>query len=470
MIKQNMKHLNRIFIVLDGILVAVSLFFAWYIRIESGLIYVAPYHLTFNEYMKPLLLLIPIYLIAYSLFDLYSPHRTKSLIDEFMNLIKANTAGILAFLSYLYVFREVDYSRMVLIIFYGISIALALLERIIIRYVLRKLRKKSRNLKHIIIVGYSDLAIEYSKRLYQNKHWGYNVVGIFDDDIKREYISLFKETVKVIGRIKDLETYVINNSVDEVIIALSLHKYAKLEAIVNICEKQGVYTRIIPDYYKVMTANPYIEDLDGLPVISLRKIPLNDMFKKNMKRASDLLYSSVGLVLLVPLFAVIAILIKIESKGPIIYKQIRVGLNRKEFLMFKFRTMEVQKESQEKMSWTVANDPRVTKIGAFLRKTSLDEFPQLMNVLKGDMSLIGPRPERPQFVEKYKESVPKYMVKHQVRPGMTGWAQIHGYRGDTSIEKRIEYDLYYIENWSFKIEVKIFILTFFKGFINGNAY
>jgi Undecaprenyl-phosphate glucose phosphotransferase len=465
-----MKYVNRTIFILDALLVAVSLFLAWFIRIQSGLMIVAENHLAYSEYMKPLYFLIPLFLLLYSSFGLYTSIHEKSLFDQLINIIKANSVGVLVVLSYLYIYRIVDYSRMVLIIFYVISISLTFMERIIIRRIIYRKSNKLRNQKKIIIVGYSDLSVEYSKRLQMNQHWGYVIQGVFDNNLKRDYIGLYKQSVKVLGGFKDIAAFVEANEIDEIIITISLNEYALLEEIVNICEKQGIYTRIIPDYYKVIPAKPYIEDLDGLPIISIRKIPLNDWFKKTLKRLIDIVASLLGIVILSPMFLIIGIIIKIQSEGPIIFEQVRVGLNRKEFKMYKFRSMIIQNESAEKKAWTTENDPRVTRCGAFFRKTSLDEFPQLLNVLKGDMSLVGPRPERPQFVEKYKEEIPKYMVKHQVRPGMTGWAQIHGLRGDTSIEQRIEYDLYYIENWSLKLEIRILILTFFRGFVNKNAY
>ena len=208
----------------------------------------------------------------------------------------------------------------------------------------------------------------------------------------------------------------------------------------------------------------------GLPVINIRYVPLTNTFNSIIKRAMDIAGSIVAIVLFSPVMLVTAILVKTTSKGPLIYAQERVGLHNKPFRMYKFRSMEVQDPKEEKRCWTVRGDSRVTPVGRFIRMTSIDELPQLFNVLKGDMSLVGPRPERPLFVEKFREEIPRYMVKHQVRPGMTGWAQINGYRGNTSIRKRIDHDLYYIENWTVGLDIKILFLTFFKGFINKNAY
>ena len=257
---------------------------------------------------------------------------------------------------------------------------------------------------------------------------------------------------------------------DEVAITLNLNEYHKLEQIVAICEKSGVHTKFVPDYYNFISTNPYTEDLDGLPVINIRNVPLTKTVNRMIKRLIDIIGSIVALILFSPIMLVVAILVKKSSPGPIFFAQERIGLGNKPFKMYKFRSMGVQDPKKEAKEWTTKNDARVTPVGRIIRKTSLDELPQFWNVLKGDMSLIGPRPERPLFVEKFKEEIPRYMIKHQVRPGITGWAQVNGFRGDTSIRSRIEHDLYYIENWSLGLDIKILFLTFFKGFVNKNAY
>lgn len=257
---------------------------------------------------------------------------------------------------------------------------------------------------------------------------------------------------------------------DEVAITLNLNEYHKLEQIVAICEKSGVHTKFVPDYYNFISTNPYTEDLDGLPVINIRNVPLTNTVNRMIKRLIDIIGSIVALILFSPIMLVVAILVKKSSPGPIFFAQERIGLGNKPFKMYKFRSMGVQDPKKEAKEWTTKNDARVTPVGRIIRKTSLDELPQFWNVLKGDMSLIGPRPERPLFVEKFKEEIPRYMIKHQVRPGITGWAQVNGFRGDTSIRSRIEHDLYYIENWSLGLDIKILFLTFFKGFVNKNAY
>ena len=226
----------------------------------------------------------------------------------------------------------------------------------------------------------------------------------------------------------------------------------------------------VPDYQNILPTTPYTEDLEGLPVVHIRHVPLTEIVNAFMKRTMDIIGAVIALILFSPIMLAVIFIIKFTSKGPIIFTQERVGLHNKPFNMYKFRTMRVQTEEEEAKGWTTKDDPRVTPVGKFFRKTSIDELPQLFNILKGDMSIVGPRPERPQFVEKFKEEVPRYMIKHQVRPGLTGWAQVNGYRGDTSIRKRIDYDIYYIENWTMGMDIKIIFLTVFRGFINENAY
>ncbi len=260
------------------------------------------------------------------------------------------------------------------------------------------------------------------------------------------------------------------NTLDEIAITLSLKEYENLKSIVAACEKSGVHTKFIPDYNKIIPTIPYTEDLQGLPVINIRHVPLNDLLNATVKRMMDIFGAVVAIILFSPVMLLTVILIKLTSPGPVIYRQERVGLHNHPFQMYKFRSMAVQPPAAEKSKWTTPNDPRVTLVGKIIRRTSIDEMPQFFNILKGDMSLVGPRPERPFFVERFKEEIPRYMIKHQVRPGLTGWAQVNGYRGDTSITKRIEHDLYYIENWTLGFDVKILFLTIFKGFINKNAY
>ena len=468
MIKENQKLLNRIQVVLDAVVIIMSYGLSWYIRFRSGFFELDPWYLSLREYMRLLIYLVPGYLLLYYIFQLYTPKRVEGRRLEVWHIFQANTIGLMTLsLAFFLTKLSAYYSRWVIFIFFFVNIVAEVLVRNIVRIVLRNARKKGYNQKHMILVGYSRAAEQYIDRIKANPEWGYSIRGILDDHQPR---GLEYKGVKVIGSIDNLLVILPQNKVDEIAITLGLDEYHKLEYIVSMCEKSGVHTKFIPDYNHIIPTKPYTEDLQGLPVINIRHVPLNNALNRFMKRVMDLLGAIVAIILFSPIMLVVSILIKITAPGPLIFKQERIGLQNKPFYMYKFRSMIVQKESEEKKGWTTKDDPRVTPIGKFIRKTSIDELPQLFNILKGDMSLVGPRPERPLFVEKFKEEIPRYMIKHQVRPGLTGWAQINGYRGDTSIRKRIECDLYYIENWTLGLDIKIILLTFLKGFINKNAY
>ena len=454
---------------LDAVVIAVSYFAAWFLWLGGTVIELLPGTgiLAKELYFVVLIPIIPGYLILYNAFDMYSSKRTAKSKYELFNIIKANTVGLLAIMVCMYAINLPDFSRGMIAVFYGINMVAEALMRKTVRYILRFFRKKGYNIKHILLVGYSRAAEAYIDKIIANPEWGYEVCGILDDRIPR---GTAYKGIKVVGVIDNLSLILADNKLDEIGITLALEDYDRLEDIVNICEKSGVHTKFIPDYNRVIPSSPYLEDLGGLAVVNIRRVPLTNTANMFMKRVMDIFGAIVAIILFSPFMLVAAIGIKLTSKGPLIFKQERVGLHNRPFKMYKFRTMEVQKEEEEKKGWTKKNDPRVTKIGKILRKTSIDEMPQFFNVLKGDMSLVGPRPERPLFVEKFREEIPRYMIKHQVRPGLTGWAQVNGYRGDTSIRKRIEYDLYYIENWTMGFDLKILFLTFFKGFINKNAY
>lgn len=471
MIKNNQTKLNFMHVVMDALITGVSYFLAWYaiigMRTNAG-----TGTLPFDVYMKALIVIIPIYLLLYAAFNLYSPKRVQSRRYELANICKANIVGLMLFTFVLFGGRNLgslgpyldNFSARMIIAFFGINIILMTLVHNLVRTVLRDIRAKGFNQKHILLVGFSGAADGFIERVRQNPEWGYHIYGILDDDMEKgeEY-----KGVKVLGELTELRGILSENKLDEIAVTLPLEKYEYLKPVVNVCEKSGVHTKFIPDYLNIIPTTPRMEDLEGLPVINIRHVPLTQPFNKFVKRAMDLFGALFALILFSPIMLSVAIIIKCTSKGKVIFTQERVGLHNKPFKMYKFRSMYEQKPDEELTKWTTVGDPRITPIGRFIRRTNIDETPQLLNVLMGDMSLVGPRPERPQFVEKFKEEIPRYMIKHQVRPGMTGWAQVNGYRGDTSIQKRIEYDLYYIENWTFGLDVKILFMTIFKGFKNA---
>ena len=468
MIKDNQKVFNRLHLMMDALIIVISYATAWYLHFRV-FNHFGPEHgiLPMQHYMRALFFIAPAYLLLYHYCKVYKPQRTSGYEKEIGSIVTANTIGLFIFIVLLYIIKQNDYSRKMICIFYVLNIILTALSRLVVRKALRTFRAKGYNLKYVLLVGYSRAAEEYIDRILGNPEWGYVVCGILDDHIPAG--TLYRG-VKVLGRVDNLHEILPLKELDETAITLSLKDYDRLEEIVSICEKYGVHTKFIPDYNSVIPSRPYTEDLMGLPLINIRYVPLSNTGNMMVKRCMDIAGSLFGIIIASPIMLIAAIAVKLSSPGPIIFKQERVGVHGRSFYMYKFRSMGQQKDSEEKKAWTVKDDPRVTKVGKILRKTSIDELPQLFNILKGDMSLVGPRPERPHFVEKFTEEIPRYNVKHQVRPGLTGWAQVNGYRGDTSIKKRIDYDLYYIENWSVFFDIKIIFLTFFTGFINKNAY
>lgn len=471
MIRDNQRYLNMLHILIDGALVAASYLLAYYIRFHTGVsdaeAMVTGGVLPMSVYFSALYYLVPAYLLLYFSFALYTPRRVTLFLYEFSAILKANIVGVLGFFVALYVARQPNFSRAMIFIFAGVNVVLSTLVRWMLRKILRRTRRKGRNLKHALIVGYSRSTESYIARVKENPEWGYVINGILDDTVP---VGTKYREVFVVGEIDELQTQLDNNNYDEIIIALPLDRYDRLEELIGLCEKSGVHTKFIPDYSGLFPSNPYTEVVLGLPVISIRYVPLTGFFNRFIKRVTDIIGSLIAIVVFSPAMLLSAIAVKCSGKGPVIFKQERIGLHGRPFMMYKFRSMQMQEDEEEKEGWTTKDDPRVTRVGRFLRTTSLDETPQFFNVLFGNMSLVGPRPERPQFVEKFKEEIPRYMIKHQVRPGITGWAQINGYRGDTSIRKRIEYDIYYIENWTPGFDVRILFSTIFHAFRQKNAY
>lgn len=471
MIRNNQRKFNVLHVILDAAVIAAAYLLAWYLVIRLGNT-AGTGTLQPDVYFSALYIIVPGYLLLYSFLGLYVPKRTQSRRTELANITKANIIGLMIITFILFAGRNFtnvgpyfrNFSTRMIVAFFGINIFLETGFRNAIRLILKRARASGYNQKNILLVGYSLAAEGFIDRCIQNPDWGYKIFGILSDS---KHCGDVYRNVKVIGSIDGLADCLANNDFDEIAVTLPLDKYELLKPVVGICEKSGVHTKFVPDYQRILPTIPYTEDLEGLPVINIRHVPLTEPLNALIKRIADIIGSFLLLVFFSPLMLFTMVAIKVTSPGPIFYSQERVGLHNRIFRMYKFRSMYVQPPEDEASKWTVKNDPRVTKVGRFIRKLNIDEMPQFYNILKGDMSLVGPRPERPQFVEKFKEEIPRYMIKHQVRPGLTGWAQVNGYRGDTSIEKRIEYDLYYIENWTAGLDIKILFETAFKGFKNA---
>lgn len=466
MIKQNQRFLNGALIAIDALVIILALSCAWILRFKTTVFGPLGGHLPFEYYLLLAILILPLYLIFYYFFGLYKPSRDQSsIIPEVSQIMKVNFLVFVILIAILFVINQPNYSRIMLFLLAVFSTVFTIIERYSFRRTLRYIRSKDHNLKHILIVGDGELAINFAEKINQKKYLGYCITGFLGYHHK---IGEKIGDVEVIGRISEFEEFLSNNNYDRVIIAIPLKYYDNLTELVDICESQGVKAEIIPDYYKYLPAKPSVDMIGDLPIINIRYVPLDDAFNKFIKKASDIVVALIAIIITSPIMIITGIAIKLSSPGPIIFKQERIGFRRKPFMMYKFRSMKVQDESEEVSKWTTEDDPRKIKIGSFIRKTSIDELPQFFNVLKGEMSVVGPRPERPYFVDEFKKDIPKYMVKHQVRPGLTGWAQIHGYRGNTSIKKRIDYDIEYVETWYFGLDILIMWKTLSKG--NTNAY
>ena len=467
MIRENQRILNVLLVLLDVLVVSISLICSFWLRFKTTLFGPLGGHLGYQSYLIFLLLaVIPVYLILYFAFGLYKPRRTyKNIFSEATQIIKVNIVAFFVLVSILFIINQPDFSRIMLFLLALISTFFGIIERFAIRSILIRMRINNKNLKHILIVGDNELAFTFANKIKANPYLGFSIGGILG---RPEHIGEEIQGCKITGSFNDLDNLLENNRFDRVVLAIPLKYYYKINELVESCEKVGIKAEIIPDYIRYFPAQPSVDMIEDIPIINIRYVPLDDGFNKFLKTLSDYAIAIIAIVITSPIMIVTAIAIKLTSRGPIIFKQERIGYNSKPFMMYKFRSMRVQNPNEEKSEWTTRDDPRKTKVGEFIRKTSIDELPQFFNVLKGDMSVVGPRPERPFFVEQFKESIPKYMVKHQVKPGLTGWAQIHGCRGDTSIKKRIEYDIEYVENWHMGLDLGIMIKTVLKK--NPNAY
>ncbi|MEZ0537121.1 undecaprenyl-phosphate glucose phosphotransferase [Caldicellulosiruptoraceae bacterium PP1] len=456
-----MHNIKKLYIniikLIDIIFAFLSFFIAWYIKFESNL-FPKTGHLDISSYLLIIAIYIPFFLFLSSNTQQYL--KKINIFQEIYLVLRANFFSIIFVVVFFYVVKQIDYSRIFLLIFVSINILFNIITRLLSGYLVQATNRVVKS-ENILFIGKNNLSKGLHKKFQTTSYKNYKIIGYIDD---------YKTDFDILGKTSDLEKIIKNNTVDEIIISIPLEEYHKLDKIIDICEKYGVRTYIIPDYLKYIPSKAQIEAIDDIPLINVRYSPLDEWTNRFIKRSFDIIVSLLGLIICLPIFLIIAIMIKLTSKGPIIFTQERVGYNRRIFKMHKFRTMKVQKPDEEKNKWTTKDDPRRTPIGKILRKLSLDELPQLWDVLIGNMSLVGPRPERPQFVEKFKEEIPKYMIKHRVRPGITGLAQVHGLRGDTSIEERIKYDIEYIENWTFSLDIKILFATIFKGKFMENAY
>jgi len=454
------KHLT---LTADVVVIAACWVLAYWLRFYSGLFSrgdVPPFFWGYALQLGPILL---VWGFAFKAFDLYRPLRLGSHLSEWWDIAKASSLGAIVLVAIMsFVFRGYDYSRAAIGIFWAMSIVGATMSRVVFREALRVTRRRGYNLRYAVVVGGGEAAVEVFRVLRRRPDVGVRVLGRLGD--KRE-----EGESRWLGAPEDIRGVLDAHQVDIVIIALPHADYPRLGAILDGIGDDPVAIHLVPDVFSLASLRGGIEEFETLPIIHLRESPLYG-WNRLLKRVFDVVFGAVALLALAPLMLAIAAVIKLTSHGPVLYQQERMGLDGRRFRMLKFRSMVPEAEVATGPRWAVPDDPRRTGFGAFLRRFSLDELPQLVNVLRGEMSLVGPRPERPSFVEDFRRRVPRYMLRHKVKAGITGWAQINGWRGNTSIEKRIEYDLYYIERWSIGLDVKILLQTLWLGFRNRNAY
>jgi Undecaprenyl-phosphate glucose phosphotransferase len=410
--------------------------------------------------------LTPVALLVLRSFRIYRSARTARLGQELLSLtqgmaIVTALAGLASF------FGRGELSRSTLLVFAALATAMLCSSRLFLRWVLHELRRQGRNLRSVLIVGTGELAGLLAKKIAAHPDFGLVVRGLVAADARVEERTV--EGLPVLGTVSDLPGLVERTGTELVYLALARHEHrAEEEALVRLGDSTAA-VRLVPDLARAFTLNASVEDFNGMPVVLVTESP-DQGWNGVLKRGFDLVFSAVGLVLLSPLLVATAIWVKLDSPGPVLYAQERLGLNGRRFHMLKFRTMRVDAEAEEQPGWTRPGDPRRTRAGRMLRSLSLDELPQLWNVLLGQMSLVGPRPERPFYVDRFRASVPRYMLRHHVKAGITGWAQINGLRGDTPLERRIEYDLYYIRHWSLAFDLKILLLTVVRVFRDASAH
>jgi len=420
------------------------------------------------NYQIAILMAVLLTLIIFSLFGIYQSWRASSWMHQarIVTIAWGTILSVLIIISYL-TQTSVSYSREWIALWSFLSWCFLLFFRLSLHYGLRVMRAKGWNQKRIVIVGAGELGQNVAFNIQRAPWTGYSVVAYIDDDPKLHNTVIDNVTIQ--GGMEQLESTIINHAVDEVLVALPLSAKNRIQEVLHRLRHSTVSIKFVPDIVGLRLINHSVTEFAGFPVLNLTESPMVGA-NKAIKAVEDRLIALVIIWIISPLLLAIAIGVKLTSRGSVFYRQERVSWNGKPFIMLKFRSMGENAESHSGPVWANQKENRATRFGRFLRRTSLDELPQFYNVLKGDMSIVGPRPERPYFVDKFKDEIPNYMKKHLVKAGITGWAQVNGWRGDTSLNKRIEYDLYYVENWSLWFDIKIIVLTLFKGFIHQNAH
>jgi Undecaprenyl-phosphate glucose phosphotransferase len=463
MLKAHSRLFEQLMLAADLAVVAASWLAAYWLRFHViGPPLVTPDVPPLRDYLVPLVPILVVWAFAFHWFDLYRPRRIGSHLSEWTDIAKASTLGVLVVVAVMqFVFHASDYSRVVTLYFWALSIAGASLLRAGFREILRVARRRGYNLRRAVVVGGGRPAADVLAMLARRMDVGIQVLGVLGDKAETDTTRWPR-----LGGFEDLRAILDHHPVDVVFVALPHAEHGRLAGILADIGDDPVAIHLVPDVYGLASLRGGIEEFEAIPFIHLRESPLHG-WNLVLKRVFDVGVGGAALLVAAPVMLGIALAVRLGSPGPVLLRQERMGLDGRRFQLLKFRTMRADAEADTGPVWTRPDDERRTTVGALLRRFNLDELPQLLNVLRGEMSLVGPRPERPVFVEDFRRRIPGYMLRHTVKAGMTGWAQVNGWRGDTSLEKRIEYDLFYIERWSLLFDVKILVMTLYRGFTNA---
>lgn len=466
MLKQHSQFFKSLMLVNDLFFISLAWWLAYLLRFHT-ILFSPPQPYLFRHYLVAWLIILVTWGSVFKLLDLYRPRRLSTHLREVVGIIKGSLLALLIFLGVIFLLHDIVLSRIVVVLFWMSSLALLNLSHVAFREGLRFLRHRGYNLRHILVIGSPAQARKLVDKLQWHRQLGLRLTGVY---LTQECaLGEPPEGIRILKSLEETLGLVRSGSIDQVFITLPLEDIVKLREICDLLGNEPVTIHFVPELADIFALRGKMEEFDGLPIISLQDSPLYG-WNSFLKRAMDLSLGGLALVFFSPLMGLIALLIKLTSIGPAFFRQERMALGGRRFQMLKFRTMIENAEKSTGPIWAPLNDPRVTRVGRWLRRTSLDEIPQFFNVVKGEMSLVGPRPERPPLVEEFRKAIPKYMLRHKVKAGMTGWAQVNGWRGNTSLEERIEHDIYYIENWSLWLDLKILALSLFRGFLHKNAY
>jgi Undecaprenyl-phosphate glucose phosphotransferase len=465
MLKQRSEFFQSLMMLNDLFFLSVAWWLAYLIRFETDFL-PDPEPYSSPHYVIAWLIILIVWTAVFYWLDFYRPKRMSSQKREIVEVLKGSTLAMLIFLGVLFLLRGVVLSRIVVILFGVSSFIFLIISHVAFREGLRFLRRRGYNLRHALLIGTPRQVDQLVQKLQAYRQFGLSIAGIYLTQPAPPGMApvpgeCLKDTAELRGLVK-------SGTIDQVFVTLPLEQADKLAEIQQWLDDEPITLHFIPDLGDLAKLRGRMEEFDGLPIISLQSSPLHG-WNSCLKRIMDLSIGGLALLLFSPLMMLIAIVIKLTSPGPIFYRQERMGLDGKRFRILKFRTMVKNAEQTTGPVWATADDPRVTRLGRILRATSLDELPQLINVLRGEMSLVGPRPERPVLIQYFRQSIPGYMLRHKVKAGMTGWAQVNGWRGNTSLESRIQHDLDYICNWSIRRDLKILALTVFGGFRSKGA-